>query len=164
MVSIPIFFLFDFAEDLWRASVVRNRWVPDPSLAGGGFWDGRFFTDPAPTNEELQRFVDQQIERAQLTVVLIGTRTAECPHVQYAIRRSVELGRGLLGIYVDQCRNRYGRTGARGRNPFDEVIVVRDGREESLAESVPVYDWVDDDGFANLPDWIDQAKERVTAG
>jgi hypothetical protein len=68
----------------------------------------------------------------------------------------------MLGIYVDQCRNRYGSTGHRGRNPFDRVTVYRDGREESMADSIPTYDWVSDDGYRNLPDWIDAAMTRST--
>jgi hypothetical protein len=163
-VPIRLFFSFDFTEDLWRASVVRNRWIADPSLAEGGFWEARFSEGNSPTGVELERFVDEQVEASDVTVVLIGTRTSDCSHVMHAIRRSVELGRGLLGIYVDQCRNRYGSLGLRGRNPFEDVVVVRDGREEPLAESVPIHDWVDDDGFSNLALWIDDAMERIAAG
>ncbi len=155
-----VFFSFDFSEDLWRASVVRNRWIADPSLAAGGLWGPEFTAGPPPDREAIERFTDEQVESAEVTAVLIGARTASCEHVLHAIRRSAELGRGVLGIYVDQCKNRYGSTSARGRNPFDRVVVYREGREESMADSVPTYDWIADDGYRNLPDWIDAAMAR----
>ena len=155
-----VFFSFDFSEDLWRASVVRNRWVADPALAAGGLWSPQFTAGSPPDRAALERFVDEQVEAADVTAVLIGARTAGCEHVLHAIRRSAELGRGLLGIHVDQCRNRYGSMGTRGRNPFDRVTFYRDGREESMADSVPIYDWVSDDGYRNLPEWIDEAATR----
>src|SRR4051794_14591262 len=95
-VPIRVFFSFDFVEDLWRASVVRNRWISDPSLAGGGFWHPRFSQPDPPAGVELDRFVDEEIDRSDVTVVLIGRRTSKCPHVLHAIQRSAELGHGLL--------------------------------------------------------------------
>ena len=158
-----VFFSFDFSEDLWRASVVRNRWIADPSLAAGGLWSPEFILGQPPEQKGMERFIDEQVEAAEVTAVLIGAHTASCEHVLYAIRRSAELGRGLLGVYVNECRNRYGSTSPRGRNPFDRVVVYRDGREESLAESVPTYDWMADDGYRNLYDWINEAMARSTA-
>lgn len=158
-----VFFSFDFSEDLWRASVVRNRWVADPAQASGGLWSPEFTAGPPPGRAALDRFVDEQVEAADVTAVLIGARTASCDHVLYAIRRSAELGRGMLGIHVDQCRNRYGSTCARGRNPFDRVTVYREGREESMADSILTYDWIADDGYRNLRDWIHEAATRSTA-
>src|SRR5205809_658952 len=83
------------------------------------FWSPQFSVGPVPNREAMERFVNEQIDACDVTAVLIGARTASCEHVLYAIRRSAELGRGLLGIHVDQCRNRYGSTTNRGRNPFD---------------------------------------------
>lgn len=161
-VTIRVFFSFDYTEDLWRASVVRNRWIDDPSLASGGFWDAGFDSS-LPSGEDLERFVDAQIRMSDVTAVLIGARTANCAHVQYAIQRSAELGRGLVGIYVDQCKNRYGMHCARGANPFDRITATGVMGDESFEAGVPVYDWVADDGFAHLPEWIGEALERSPA-
>lgn len=158
-----VFFSFDFSEDLWRASVVRNRWISDPSMAEGGLWSPEFIEGQPPHRARLEQFVDQQVEAADVTAVLIGARTASCEHVLHAIRRSSELGRGMIGVYIDQCRNRYGSTSERGRNPFDRVVVFRDGREDSLADSVPTYGWLADDGYENLQYWIAEAMTRSTA-
>ena len=162
-MTIRVFLSFDYSEDLWRASVVRNRWIADPARATGGFWDPSFQDTPR-NRADLERFVDEQIDATDVTAVLIGARTATCPHVLYAIRRSAELGRGLVGIYIDQCKNRYGSAAIRGPNPFDRVMIERAGRAEPLSDSVPTYDWVVDNGFANLPDWIDDARERSPTG
>jgi hypothetical protein len=155
-----VFFSFDFIDDLWRASVVRNRWVMDPTTSGPGFWAAEFTTGN-PTPAALEAFVDEQVAAAQVTAVLIGARTASCAHVSHAIRRSAELGRGLVGIYVDQCKDRFGSTSSRGPNPFDLVTVDRDGTLVSLSELVPTYDWVNDDGFHNLATWIADGMARA---
>jgi hypothetical protein len=162
-VPVRVFFSFDFTEDLWRASVVRNRWIADPSLSGGGFWDPRFASEHPPSGADLEQFVEDQIQQSDLTVVLIGRRTSSCPHVLHAISRSAELGHGLLGIHVEQCKDRYGSPGVRGRNPLHDMIVNQDGREVPLSDLVPIHDWVDEDGFTNLPDWVDEAMERAAA-
>ena len=162
-MPIRVFFSFDYTDDLWRASVVRNHWIAEPSLAVGGFWDPRFTVGPVPSAPTLEQFVDEQVQAADVTAVLIGARTGSCDHVLHAIRRSAQTGRGLLGIYIDQCKNRYGSASARGRNPFDRVVVERDGQEVSMADSVPLYDWVEQDGGAHLRDWIDAAMERTVA-
>ena len=158
-----MFFSFDYSDDLWRASVVRNRWIADPSQASGGFWDPAF-EDAPPSRDDLERFVEEQIQASDVTAVLIGARTASCEHVLYAIRRSAELGHGLVGIYIDQCRNRYGSTGFRGPNPFDRVTVSRGGQDEPLSAILVVRDWVRDDGFGHLPQWIEDAVARPATG
>jgi hypothetical protein len=163
-VPIRVFFSFDFTEDLWRASVVRNRWIPDPSLAEGGFWEPRFSNGDPPRGPALERFVDDEIGSSDVTVVLIGSRTAFSDHVLHAIRRSIEVGHPLVGIYIDQCKNRYGSSSLRGRNPFDAVTVTRNGVECSLGDIVSTYDWVEQDGFTNLQAWIDEAMGRLTEG
>jgi hypothetical protein len=153
-----VFFSFDFVEDLWRASAVRNRWVMDPAADAVGFWDAGFAENTPLTREALELFIDEQIDAAGVTVVLIGERTARCEHVAYAIRRSAELGRGLLGIYIDKAKDRYGSTSRRGTNPFQQVKILRDGQLVSLAEVVPTYDWVEDNGYQKLADWIAEAR------
>jgi hypothetical protein len=157
-----VFFSFDFTDDLWRASVVRNRWIMEPAPASG-FWGIEFTVGAPPRKEALEAFIDAEVEAAEVTVVLIGARTSRCEHVEYAIRRSTELGKGLLGIYIDQCKNRYGSTTFRGQNPFELVLVDRDGMTPSLADLVPTYDWIEDDGARNLPAWIAEAA-RTGAG
>jgi antiphage defense system Thoeris ThsB-like protein len=163
MVPKRVFFSFDFVDDLWRASVVRNRWVMDPALAAGGFWSTEFTSGQPPAHEVLTAFIDEQIEQAEVTAVLIGMNTARCEHVGYAIRRSAELGRGLLGIYVDKCKDRYGRASSRGPNPFELIRIDRDGELVPLSDVVMTYDWVTDDGFHHLRAWISEAMARAAA-
>jgi hypothetical protein len=159
-----VFFSFDFVDDLWRASVVRNRWVMEPALAAGGFWSAEFMGGNPPPAADIEAFIDEQIEQADVTAVLIGTNTSRREHVGYAIRRSAELGRGLLGIYIEKCKDKFGRTSARGASPFDLIRIDRDGELRTLTEVVPMYDWVEDDGFHHLHAWIADAMSRAATG
>ena len=151
-----VFFSFDYSEDRWRASVVRNSWITDPAMANGAFWEPEFSGPRPPTGSALTRIVEQEVRGAEVVAVLIGERTARCEHVQYAIRRGAELGRGLLGIYIDQIPDRYGSPGRRGLNPFERMSLL-DGEGEALSNYVKTYDWVADDGFDNLAAWIEDA-------
>lgn len=160
-MATRVFFSFDFPCDLWRASVVRNRWVMNPGLVASGFWGKEFTEEPQPGRGELEAFVDEQLQGTDVTAVLIGPQTAHCAHVTYAIRRSVDLGRGLVGIYIDKCKDRFGVTSRRGSNPFDPIVVDVEGRLVQLAELVPMHDWVDDNGFNNLRDWVSDAMARA---
>jgi len=38
--------------------------------------------------------------------------------------------------------------------------VYRDGREESMADAIPTYDWIADDGYRDLPEWVEEAAAR----
>jgi hypothetical protein len=153
---VQVFFSFDFAEDLWRASIVRNRWITDPSAAGGAFWRREFLAGDPPSPSAVLELVEQEVRAADVVVVLIGERTAECGHVRSAIRRAAELGRVLFGIYIDRVTDRYGFPGRRGPNPFDSVPVPGGG-DEPLSARVRTYDWFADDGVEHLTAWIDEA-------
>ena len=52
----------------------------------------------------------------------------------------------MLGIYVHQLKDSNGNTTSKGKNPFD-----------NFEFSYPVYDWVVDDGYNNMGDWIEKA-------
>jgi len=153
---VQVFFSFDFGEDLWRASIVRNRWITDPAAAGGAFWSPEFISGRPPSGSALLRLVEEEVRGADVVVVLIGERTATCGHVRSAIRLAAELGRGLFGIYIDHITDRYGWPGRRGPNPF-ETVTLPGGGDEPLSKRVRTYDWTADGGVEHLSDWISEA-------
>ena len=91
----------------------------------------------------VKSWIDDSMKGTSVTVVLIGVETSTREWVQYEIYKSVELGKGLLGVYINEIENQYGYADRRGLNP--------------LPYGYRVYDWIPNNGYANLGIWIEQA-------
>ena len=89
--------------------------------------------------------------------MLIGNATSQRAYVDYEIRRSVERGNGVLGIYIDGCKDRLGNTCPRGVNPLTQSTYQSQGQARSLSILFPTYDWVAQNGYANFSSWIETA-------
>jgi hypothetical protein len=83
------------------------------------------------------------MDGTSVTVVLIGAETGKRRWVKYEIKRSIELGKGLLGIDISKIRDPRGKTDTKGPNP--------------LPSGYPLYQWNNDDGRANIGTWIETA-------
>lgn len=93
--------------------------------------------------------------------VLIGAETSQRNYVGFEITQSYKKGNGLLGIYVHNVKDVYSRTDMKGANPFANWQVPINGRTTSFTEIYPTYDWVNDNGRANLGDWIEAAAKKA---
>ena len=91
----------------------------------------------------ISRWIDSQLQGTSVTVVLIGAETSSRPWVQYEIKKSIELGKGLLGVRIHAIKHWDGSTGWAGANP--------------LPYEYAVYDWYGNNGYVNLATWIEQA-------
>ena len=155
-----VFFSFHYQQDICRVSQVRERW----RLRG----QTNIFLDPLSWEAvkrqgpmTIKSWIARQMDGTSVTVVLIGEHTARRRYVKFEIERSISEGKGILGIYIDGIRDGDGHLSARGRNPL-----------ESLSGSIPrqplslfrTYDWVRDDGPANMVDWIEEAARGKELG
>ena len=136
-----VFFSFEYS-DVWRAMVVRNS-----GLTAGkdvtGFVDKADFEAIERQGEAaVKRWIDGQLDGTSVTAVLVGANTCASKWVNYEIQKSIERGNGLLGISLSGIKGLDG-TGTKccGRIPA----------------GYPFYDWVDDNGFKNLGDWVEAA-------
>jgi len=136
-----VFFSFKY-EDLSRAKVVRDSWVAQGKEAAG-------FIDAADF-EKLERqgdgaiwsWVDKQLNGTSVTVVLVGNKTCNSKWVKYEIKKSIEMGSGLLGIDISKIKDLQGKTTERcGQIP----------------EGYKFYMWHNDDGYNKIDDWIEAA-------
>ena len=109
--------------------------------------------------DAVKRWIATQLDGTSVTVVLIGSDTADRTWVQYEISESHNKGKGLLGIYIHKCKDLDGRTCSQGPNPFERVHYK--GSDRSLAPEYPVYDWVNDDGYSNMGRWIEEAAKKA---
>lgn len=138
-----VFFSFHYARDAWRVSIVRN------SAAIGNYEQSPFY-DKADWeqikrqgDQAVKSWIDKQLEGTSVTVVLIGAETSRRRWVKYEIAKSVELGKGLLGVHISGIKNKDGETDSLGANP--------------LPNGYPVYKWNHNNGAENLGKWVEAA-------
>lgn len=155
------FFSFHFERDVWRAGQIRNCWVTQ-DREDAGFWDAAAWESvKRKGNDAVHTWIDNQLKGTSVTVVLIGAETAQRDYVGYEIKQSYEKGNGMLGICIHNMKDAASRTDIRGANPFANWHIIRDGRQVYLSELYPTYDWVTDDGRANIGQWIEAAAKKA---
>jgi hypothetical protein len=101
------------------------------------------------------------LEGTSVTVVLIGYETNDREYVDYEIEQSYKRGNGMLGIYIHNLKDNEKKTDLKGKNPFDYFSINKNGRKVYFSEIYPTYDWVNDDGYNNLGDWIEEAAKKA---
>jgi hypothetical protein len=145
------FFCFRYDADYWRAINVRNCWVSNERTVAGFFEPTEWEGVKRQPDAVIEAWIDAQLRDTSVTVVLIGLDTAGSKWVGYEIKASQARGNGMLGIYVNGIKDSTGVTTARGPNPFDALPA------DAGSPAYPVYDWLKDDGYNNLDNWIDAA-------
>lgn len=142
-----VFFSFHYARDSWRVGQVRNS-----NVVSG--YDKNPFYDKAEWesikrqgDQAVKNWIERQLNGTSVTVVLIGKETASRRWVKYEIKRSIELGKGLIGIDISKIKDRHGNTDETGVNP--------------LPNGYKRYLWNSDNGRDNLGAWIEAAARQV---
>ncbi len=141
-----VFFSFHYQNDVWRASIVRNAHIID-GTAAAGFQDASLWEEAKRKGDAaIQRMIDAALANTTVTAVLIGAETAYREWVDYEIKKSIQRGNGLLGIYIDQIKDQYGRTSIRGPVP------------RALYDAgAPVYEW----NSSKFGEWVDAAARKA---
>ena len=140
-MSRRAFFSFKY-KDVSRAMVVRKSWVTQGKEAAG-FIDAADFEEVKRKGDTaIKNWIDKQLEGTSVTVVLVGEKTCSSRWVKYEIKKSIEIGNGLLGIDVSKIKDLQGDTSERcGKIP----------------EGYKFYLWNNEDGYINMGDWIEKA-------
>lgn len=63
----------------------------------------------------------------------------------------------MLGIYIHGLKDKDGKTSSKGKNPFDNWTF----KKQDKIVTYPVYDWVNDDGYKNMGNWIEKAAKAA---
>lgn len=147
-----VFFSFHYERDVWRAGQIRNSWVTKPDREDAGFWDAASWEEVKKKGEEaVQRWIRDQLNGTSVTIVLIGAETATRPYVRYEIDQSWSRDNGLFGIYIQNIRDVNRNVDRKGDDPFVAMGY----------SNIWTYDWVNDNGYQNLGDWVEAAYERA---
>ena len=136
-----VFFSFENG-DFSRAAVVRESWITERKEAAG-FIDTEDFVELIKQGEAVVKaWIDEQLEETSVTVVLVGKDTCNSEWVKYAVEKSMQNNKGLLGIDVSKIKDLQGKKSERcGKIP----------------EGYPFYLWNKDDGKENIGRWIETA-------
>ena len=161
-MSRRVFFSFHYDNDIWRVSQIRNSGVVlGPGDTAAGFIDSASWESVRRRGDSaVKSWIDGELNGTSVTVVLIGSQTASRQWVNYEIIESVNRGNGLLGAYIHNVRDENRNTDIQGANPFD-FVRWDNGNGAPLSETYPTYDWVLDDGRANLSDWVEIAARQA---
>ncbi|PZP83556.1 MAG: hypothetical protein DI582_10805, partial [Azospirillum brasilense] len=111
-----VFYSFHYQPDNWRASTVRsigklegNQPVSDndwESVTRGG-------------DAAIERWINDQMHGTSCLVTLIGNGTAGRKWINHEIRKAWDAGKGVVGIYIHNIKDRLGQQAGQGYNPFD---------------------------------------------
>lgn len=152
-----VFFSFHYKNDVWRAFQVRNSWVTQGKEASG-FLDAADFEKVEKEGEAaIKRWIDSQLVGTSVTVVLIGSDTCNRPYVQYELLKSYSKGNGIVGVYIHQQKDKEGKTSVKGNTTFGELGKDKNGNTVYFYQIAKTYDYIDDNGYKNLGDWIEEA-------
>jgi len=152
-----VFFSFHYKNDVWRANQVRNSWVTQGKEAAG-FIDSADFEKLEKEGEDaVKRWINNQLNGTSVTVVLIGSETSSRKYVRYELQRSYEKGNGIIGVFIHKLKDKDGKTSTKGDTTFGELGKDKDGNSVYFYQIAKTYDYVDDDGYKNLGDWIEKA-------
>lgn len=153
------FYSFHYEQDNWRAAKVRNMGVIEGNKPAT---DNDWEDVKKGGDKAIQKWIDDQLNGKSVAIVLIGSKTAGRKWINYEIKKAWEDGKGLLGVYVHNIKDKDNNQSSKGKNPFD---VYKIG-EKLMSDIVKTYDppfstsiYVYDHIKENLSDWIEKAIE-----
>jgi antiphage defense system Thoeris ThsB-like protein len=156
-----VFFSFHYQRDIWRVNVVRNCWITQDRQVAG-YWDASLWEEAQKKGDAaIRKMIDDALTYTSVTVVLIGAETSTRQYVRYEIEKSLEKGNGLLGVYINDLKDRLGYSDYRGSNPFDAMFTLRNGIRYALSTIYPTYGWVSNSGFNNFAGWVEAAAKAA---
>jgi hypothetical protein len=143
-----VFFTFHYQRDIMRVNVVRNHWLTKQDAQSAGYWDHSLWEETKKQGDDaIKKLIDEGLTGTSVTTILIGQETAGRKWVDYEIKRSVERGNGIIGIYIHKIKKTDGSTDRQGRNP--------------LASIYTTYDWITNNGYDNFADWVEKAAKQA---
>lgn len=156
-----VFFSFHYKNDISRVMVVRNRWVTYGGQQASQLIDKAEFEQIKRQGDAtIKRWIDTQMNGTSATVVLIGAETLYRPYVQYEIRKSLERGNALIGVYINHVHDLYGLESS--ACPIHTAIGRYANGMPAFFDDVAdaVYDYKMNDGYSNLHLWVEDAIRR----
>jgi len=145
------YFMFHYQRDIWRVNQVRNSHVVE-GVAAAGFKDGSLWEESKKKGEAIiKKMIDDALAPTDVAVLLIGSKTADREYVEYEIKQARKLKKPVIGIFIHQLEDQYGKEDTKGENPLTKFRIF----------GIKTYDWVRDNGYENFGKWIKEALEEA---
>ena len=160
-MSRKVFFSFHYDRDVRRIVQVRNSWVVRSGGEAQPFYDKAEFEEAKKRAGGIEQWIEEQLKGTSVTVVLFGAETYEREWVRHEIKRSDELRKGILAIDIHNVKDPQLGTDVQGKNPLDYWSAKQNGRNVPFTRLYKTYDWVRDNGYTNMPSWIEAAAKAA---
>lgn len=156
-----VFYSFHFKNDAWRAGQIRNIGVVEGNKPVS---ENEWEEVKRKGDNNIQKWIDEQLKYKNCTIVLIGSETANRKWVKYEIKRSWETGKAMFGIYINKLKDANQNMDTKGRNPFEAFSI----NGVSLSNYIRTYDLPYSDSkqnynyiAKNIEYWVERAiKEK----
>lgn len=156
-----VFFSFHYKRDVRRIVQVRNCWVVRAKGEAQPFYDAAEFEEAKKRAGGIEKWIEEQLKGTSVTVVLFGAETYDREWVRHEIKRSYELGKGILAIDIHNVKDPQLGADVQGKNPLDYWEVEQNGKKVPFSKLYKSYDWVNDDGYNNFSTWIEAAAKAA---
>jgi hypothetical protein len=154
-----VFFSFHYKPDNWRASQVRNAGVIEGNSSVS---DNDWESITRGGDENVKKWIADQLSGRSCTVVLIGSSTAGRKWINYEISKSWNDHKGVVGVYVNNLLDKDQKQSSKGGNPLASVPYGTDGAmlsrvakayDPPYSVSTNVYAFIRD----NVAEWVEEA-------
>ncbi|MDH4182717.1 MAG: TIR domain-containing protein [Nitrospinota bacterium] len=130
-----VFYSFHYKPDNWRASQVRNIGLIEGNRPCS---DNDWESITKGGEENIKKWIAEQMEGKSCAVVLIGTNTAGRRWINHEIVKAWDDGKGVVGIHIHGLKDSDGKVSTKGNNPFDSIGYGNS--EKKLSSIVKCYD------------------------
>ena len=152
-----VFFSFHYKPDNWRVAQVRNIGVIEGNKTVS---DNKWETIAGRGDAAIKRWINKQMRDKPCAVVLIGHKTARRKWIKYEIKKAWKDGKGVVGIYIHNLKDKDEKKALKGKNPFKKVKVtgcklshIVEAYNPPYKRSKKVYNYIED----NIEDWVEEA-------
>ena len=116
MRARKVFYSFHYDNDCWRTQQIRNIGLIDGSKpVSPNDWEAV----KKGGESSIKKWIANQLSGCSCTVVLVGAETANREWVLHEIVEFWNSKKGLVGIRINNLKDRKGNQSAPGPNPFD---------------------------------------------
>lgn len=143
-----VFFSFHYQADNSRVQQIKNMGaVEHQKTMNSNEWE----TLKRNGDLSIKRWINKSMENTSCTVVLIGENTYSRKWVQYEITRSIEIGKPIFGIYINNLKDFFRKTSPKGLNPFK--VLGLNNIDAYDVPSINSYNYIKE----HFNEWVEKA-------